>query len=194
MVGLLDNMNEKMTLDFKEAGDSIYLVGQSRNDINSSEYLHKIMGAEFSPAPYFNLDEEYNMQQSVMSLIKNKLIVSAHDISEGGLFVCLLESAFCRELGFEVIQNEHGTRRDAWWFGESQGRVIVSVNESRHKAFVDFMEQQEVPFSELGKVAANDILVDNENWGRVTEWKNKYDNAIGDLLKGETQEEALFAI
>ena len=53
MVGLLEDMNEKMTLDFKEEGDVIYLLGKSTNDINSSEYLHKICGVEFSPAPYF---------------------------------------------------------------------------------------------------------------------------------------------
>ena len=64
MVGLLDNVDNKMTMDFKKAGDIIYLVGQSSNDINSSEYLHKIHGVEFSPAPYFDLEEEFALQQS----------------------------------------------------------------------------------------------------------------------------------
>src|SRR6187455_803093 len=69
MVGLLDSVAEKMTMDFKETGDIIYLIGESRNDINSSEYLHKIVGEEFSPAPYFDLDEEFRVQQAVASLI-----------------------------------------------------------------------------------------------------------------------------
>ena len=59
MVGLLDNVNEKMTLDFKEEGDIIFLVGAANDDINSSEYLHKIHGVEFSPAPEFDLDNEF---------------------------------------------------------------------------------------------------------------------------------------
>jgi phosphoribosylformylglycinamidine synthase II len=91
MVGVLDNMDDKMTLDFKTPGDVIYLIGESKNDINSSEYLHKICGVEFSPAPYFDLEKEFNLHTTISDLIKNKLILSAHDVSEGGLFVTLAE-------------------------------------------------------------------------------------------------------
>ncbi len=59
MVGLLEDAKEKMTLYFKQPGDQIFLIGKSRNDINSSEYLHALNGVEYSPAPYFDLDEEY---------------------------------------------------------------------------------------------------------------------------------------
>jgi len=194
MVGLLNNVEEKMTMDFKKVNDCIFLVGESRDDINSSEYLHKIIGEEFSPAPYFHLDEEYNVQQVVLELIKNKLIVSAHDISEGGLFITLVESGFNRGLGFEVIERSLGIRKDAYWFGEAQGRIVVSVSEAGKSAFVDFMETKSVPFSELGKVTANEIIIDNENWGRINEWKEKYDDAISNLLKGDEAESALTAI
>jgi phosphoribosylformylglycinamidine synthase len=92
MVGLLENINEKMTLDFKEEGDVIYLLGRSTNDINSSQYLAKICNIEFSPAPYFELEEEFQLQKKVTELINKKLIQSAHDVSEGGLFITLCES------------------------------------------------------------------------------------------------------
>ena len=64
--------------------------------------LHKICGVEFSPAPYFELEEEYQLQQKIEELIQKKLIQSAHDVSEGGLFVTLCESGFNNELGFSV--------------------------------------------------------------------------------------------
>jgi phosphoribosylformylglycinamidine synthase len=191
MVGLMDSVAEKMTMDFKQADDIIYLIGESRNDINSSEYLHKIIGQEFSPAPYFDLNEEFNMQQAVLALIKNNLIVSAHDISEGGLFVSLMESGFNHGLGFNVAEKAIGIRKDAYWFGEAQGRVVVSVNESNKIAFIDLLQSLKIPFSEIGNVTANEIIVDNENWGRVDEWKEKYDDAITNLLKGEEAESAL---
>src|SRR6476659_3152175 len=63
MVGLLDSVTEKMTLDFKDEGDIIFLVGSCSNDINSSEYLHKIRGVEYSPAPEFDLEKEFVLQQ-----------------------------------------------------------------------------------------------------------------------------------
>ncbi|MGI8583528.1 MAG: phosphoribosylformylglycinamidine synthase subunit PurL, partial [Chitinophagaceae bacterium] len=124
MVGLLDNIEDKMTLDFKTQGDVIYMLGESKSDINSSEYLHKILGVEFSPAPYFSLDEEFKLHQTIRGLIKNKLIQSAHDVSEGGLFITLTESSFHRDLGFKVNQHKTAIRKDAYWFGEAQGRVV----------------------------------------------------------------------
>ena len=194
MVGLLNNVEEKMTMGFKNVNDIIYLIGESRDDINSSEYLHKIVGEKFSPAPYFDLDEEYNVQQAVLELIKNRLIVSAHDISEGGLFITLAESGFNRGLGFQVIERSLGIRKDAYWFGEAQGRIVVSVNEFGKHDFADFMKTMDVPFTELGKVTANEIIIDNENWGRIAEWKEKYDDAITNLLKANEAESALTAI
>src|SRR5258705_2986659 len=126
MVGLLENINEKMTLDFKEEGDVIYLLGKSTNDISSSQYLAKICNVEFSPAPYFELEEEFLLQQKVTELINKKLIQSAHDISEGGLFVMLCESGFNRDLGF-TVETKDDLREDAYLFGEAQSRVVVTV-------------------------------------------------------------------
>ena len=114
MVGILENADNKMTLDFKNEGDIIYLLGKSQDDISCSEYLHKICGIEFSPAPYFNLDEEFQLHQTISMLINKKLIESAHDVSEGGLFVTLSESAFNRSLGFEVSNNNSSIRKDAF--------------------------------------------------------------------------------
>ena len=82
MVGLLDDVNKKMGLDFKNSGDLIFLIGRSTNDINSSEYLQKLQGIEFSPAPHFDLEEELRLQQKLAALISNKCIESAHDVSE----------------------------------------------------------------------------------------------------------------
>jgi phosphoribosylformylglycinamidine synthase len=187
MVGVLDNMDDKMTLDFKTSGDVIYLLGESKNDINSSEYLHKICGVEFSPAPYFNLEEEFLVQQTVTNLIKNKLIQSAHDISEGGLFVTLAESAFHRNLGFDVtaplsINGEgQGVRADAYWFGEAQGRVVVTVKENEVIEFKKYLK--DISFEKLGIVINDKIIIDKEDWGNIFYWKEKYDTAIEKYFK-----------
>src|SRR6202012_3109415 len=86
MVGVLESLEHKMTLNFKKAGDLIYVIGENRNDINCSEYLHHICGVTHSPVPHFDLDEEYTLQQTILKLISEKVINSAHDISEGGVF------------------------------------------------------------------------------------------------------------
>ena len=182
MVGLMENIDEKMTMYFKSSGDAIYVIGHMKNDINSSEYLHKIKGVEFSPAPYFDLQEEFDMQQIILKLIKNKLIVSAHDISEGGLMITLFESAFNNGLGFNVKNKLSDIRKDAYWFGEAQGRVVVSVGAAFNDHFLQFMKAQAVPFTNIGEVAHSQIVVDDENWESIDYWKSLYNNAIGNML------------
>jgi phosphoribosylformylglycinamidine synthase len=166
-------------LDFKNESDVIYLLGKNIEDFNCSEYLHKICGVEYSPAPYFNLEEEFRLHDTVSSLIKNKMVHSVHDISEGGLFVTLAESGFQRDFGFTVNKQKSEIRNDAYWFGEAQGRVVVTVIADKIKEFESTVE---IPFEKLGTVTSGEIKIDNENWGNISEWKNKYDNAIGNYL------------
>jgi phosphoribosylformylglycinamidine synthase len=182
MVGVLDSEDDKMTLGFKAEGDLIYLLGASQNDIACSEYLHKICGIEFSPAPYFNIDEEYALQQLVLALIGKKQILSAHDVSEGGLFITLLESGFVGGLGFSVAQQNQSIRADAYWFGEAQSRVVVSVSPSAKKSFEDAVSGSGISLELLGGVKGHDVQVNKENWGKLSEWKNNYDEKISSLM------------
>jgi len=192
MVGLLDDVKNKMTLGFKEDGDLIFLIGKSTTDINSSEYLHKLHDVEFSPAPHFDIDEEFQLQQKVSELIKKKLIESAHDVSEGGLFITLAESSFANNLGFDVVASDFNIRKDAYWFGESQSRVVVSVQPEKINEFKKALSDH--PYEELGIVTDGSVEVDGMNWDNVFYWKEKYENAIGDLLSAEKSEEALTAL
>jgi phosphoribosylformylglycinamidine synthase len=192
MVGVLDSVNDKMTLDFKAAGDLIFLVGKSRDDINSSEYLHKIQGVEYSPAPHFDLDEELALQQKVMELIASGVIESAHDVSEGGLFVALIESCFHRNLGIDVVASDSGIRKDAYWYGEAQSRVVVSVRNDKLARFKKIMGDH--PYEELGVVTPGSIEVDGQEWGTVLAWKEMYDTAIEKQLAVHESEHALSAL
>ncbi len=191
MVGVLENIEDKMTLFFKNAGDVIYLVGRSSNDINSSEYLHKIHNVEFSPAPEFDLDEALQLHEQILDVISKKLIESAHDISEGGLFTALCESGFWKDLGFDLSFTE-GIRKDAFLFGEAQNRVVVSVKPENATAFEEGLKGQH--FEKLGTVTSGEVTVGDEDWGNISTWKNAYDTSIELLLSGHEGEHALSAI
>ncbi|HET6722244.1 MAG TPA: phosphoribosylformylglycinamidine synthase subunit PurL [Chitinophagaceae bacterium] len=191
MVGLLDNVDEKMTLDFKEEGDVIYLLGKSTSDINSSQYLAKICNVEFSPAPYFELEEEFSLQQKIRELIRKKLIQSAHDLSEGGLFIALCESGFNRELGF-TVETKDDLRDDAYLFGEGQSRVVVSVKADLIEKFEFAMG--DFPHERLGLVTSGEMLVNGDFWGTIDWWQEEYDSAIEDHLSKEEAGSALSSI
>ena len=187
MVGLLENIDSKMTLGFKEEGDEIYLLGTVTNDLGCSEYLHRLCGVTHSPAPYFELDEEYAVQRLIASLIDARLIASAHDVSEGGLITTLLEKSFVKGLGFSVKGPERANdgkplRADACWFGEGQSRVVVSVPAQNRNAFLQHVAQGPVPITLLGQVTGNSVLVDGANWGAVADWQHRYDSAIESYL------------
>ena len=182
MVGVLDDVAIKTTLHFKQAGDIIIVVGKLVNDIACSEYVHKILGKEFSPTPYFNLDEEFAMQQVILSLAQQKHIQSAHDCSEGGLLTCLFEKAFFLNKGFKVYKQNNALRNDAFWLGEAQGRVVITAKKDMLETVVAFIKNREIQYEILGEVAENEVIIDDVNWGSISEFKNGYDSAIGNIL------------
>lgn len=194
MVGLVDDLAQKTTLAFSQVGDSIYLIGQQRNDINCSSYLHKIKGVEFSPAPHFDLEEEFQLQQTVRALIEQRLIQSCHDISDGGLITALLEKGFAQQLGFDVQSASNGIRNDAYWFGEAASRVVVSVSAEGSRAFEDFLSAKGVVFSKLGTVTSGEVRVDGQDWGIITEWKHLYDTAIEKHLAKSLESEGALSM
>lgn len=177
MVGILDNIDNKMTLSFKSEGDIIVLIGEQKNDIASSEYLHKIKKIEYSDVPYFDLDEEFKIQQFIALIINKKLIQSAHDISEGGLIITLMEKGFYNNLGFSISYNTT-IRKDAYWFGEAQSRVVVTVANSNYESFKTFITKANIPFTQIGTVTAGEIEINNDKWDNILVWKEKYDTAI----------------
>jgi phosphoribosylformylglycinamidine synthase subunit PurL len=180
MIGLVENINEKMTMPFKNVGDTIYVLGKQVNDINCSEYLHKLCKIDMSPTPYFDLEEEYQIQQLLLQLIANKQIQSAHDCAEGGLFVALLESAMAANTGFDLEAiTPSGLRKDAYLFGEAQGRIVVSVAAEN---IASFEIACGIHATKLGNVTASTIHIHSENWGEMQEWKLKYDTAIEKYL------------
>jgi phosphoribosylformylglycinamidine (FGAM) synthase-like enzyme len=181
MLGVMDDVATLMTSDFKQPGDLIYLIGESVNDIASSQYLaswHKVLDA---PAPYFDLDKEYAMHQVIKQLIKHKLIQSAHDVADGGLYVTLIESALPNGLGFD-IEAEGGIRKDAFLFGEAQGRVVVSVGAEEQERFIELMATSETEFSLLGTVNSGFLNVDEEAFGHITDIKMVYNNVLHNIL------------
>ncbi|MFN4147218.1 MAG: phosphoribosylformylglycinamidine synthase subunit PurL [Runella sp.] len=183
MIGLIEKPEWQMSLDFKNVGDLIYLVGVPQNDIASSEYLYSYKGIKASPAPAFNLEEELELQKAVLKLIRGQMIQSAHDVSDGGLFVALAESAMPRGLGFEVVSMP-GFRQDAFWFGESQSRVVVSVSPQKQGEFQKMIGGElKIPHVLLGKVAADGLKIDGQTWLSTSEAKDLYDNVLGQLMQ-----------
>ena len=181
MLGVMKDKSLQTTLDFKYKGDLIYLLGVPRSDINSSEYLYSFHGVKNSPAPFFDLEEEFNVQQCIKDLIRNNYISSAHDVSDGGLFVTLCEMALPNSLGFDIVTDSE-IRRDAFLFGESQSRITVTVVEDYEDEFLDFVGESGVQVMLLGHVTKGRVTIDEENFGFIEDYRALYERSIAEAM------------
>lgn len=182
MLGILTDKSHQTSLAFRQKGDMIYLLGHSRNDVASSEYLCSYHRIKTSPAPYFDLDEELSIQKALLGAIRQGLVASAHDVADGGLFIALLEAAMPRSLGFDITTDAE-VREDAFLFGESQSRIVVSVAPEKEALFVDYICDRHIPITTLGHVTKGELRIDDASFGFVNDMKEIYDNALGRLMQ-----------
>lgn len=177
MIGLIRDKERIMTMDFKEKGDLIFLLGESKDDISSSEYLASIHGIKGSPAPFFDIDREFNVQKAVRSLINLGIINSAHDVSDGGLYTTLVEMGLNRGLGFDIT-SDADVRLDSFLFGEAQSRIAITIDGNSEEALIDELRNHEIPFTLLGHVTRGKMVVDDEHFGFIADAKEMYNTAI----------------
>lgn len=181
MLGIVQDKQHLMSLNFKGKSDLIFLLGESLNDISSSEYLASFHGCKESPAPPFDLEKEYQLQELVKNSIKQKHIESAHDVADGGLFITLVESAMPNQLGFDITTSSE-IRTDAFLFGEAPSRIVVTVRETKEDEFLDAIKHSQVPFTLIGHVTKGDLRIDQKSYGHISQYKEMYDNALANQL------------
>ncbi|MDR1006544.1 MAG: phosphoribosylformylglycinamidine synthase subunit PurL [Bacteroidales bacterium] len=181
MIGIVQK-NNHTTLAFDRADTSIYLLGKRVDDINCSQYMYSYRKIELSYAPYFNLNEEIALQKAVTAMIKSGFIASAHDISDGGLWITLLESAMVNNLGFK-ISTDKTLRFDSFLFGEAQGRIAVSIRKEKEQDFLAYVKQNGVPCSQIGVTTSGTIEIDGENFGNIADYKLPYDTSLESYLQ-----------
>ena len=132
--------------------------------------------------PDFDFETEWRIQESIKTMIRNGWIQSAHDVSDGGLFVTLAESAMAGGKSF-MIETDSRRRTDAFLFGESQSRVVVSVSPDQLQHVEGYLDDSSIPFMRLGTVTTTGIFeIDNAPVLTVAEAKALYDNALGRIM------------
>lgn len=182
MLGVLDNISQRTSIRFKNEGDAIYMLGTPQNDIGSSEYVKRVHNLRYSPAPSFDLDEEFHIQNNMKLIIQKGFVESAHDVSEGGLFVSLLESAMAAKLGF-IVETDYNFRKDAYLFGESQSRIVITVKLDNEDDLVNYLNSHNVSFTKLGEVKGKNAIIDEKDFGPIAEWCELYDNQLGEIIE-----------
>jgi phosphoribosylformylglycinamidine synthase len=167
MMGLFQNVENRVTQWFKNEGDFIYLLGSIGQSIGGSRYLTVTHGKKTGLCPTLNLDAELKLHQSLKALADQKLLQSAHDCSDGGFAVALAESCFTgatheeKSLGAVVTLPGEG-RLDGRLFGEAQSRVIVSLKPADAAKAEETLKNFGVPFEKIGTVGGDDLVIGKE--------------------------------
>lgn len=146
ILGKIDDINEMMSMSFKQKGDTIYLVGHYDHNPDSGKTLNTIT--------------------QLRKVIKRGLINSAHAIASNGIFLTLLESCTPNRLGFDITSDAEITDKD-FLFGDSRYLAIVSVNQDQENDFVEYLYAQDVPVTLLGHVTKGELRVDDFSFGDI---------------------------
>jgi phosphoribosylformylglycinamidine synthase len=186
MVGLVEKLTNVTTSFFKSQGDLIYVLGEDFEELGGSEYLKIIHGKVAGDCPHIDLQVELNLHETILTLIENRLIESAHDVSEGGIICALAECSIMNEenlIGAEV-NIPIKTREDFSLFSESQSRVIVSVKEKNKKEFESILSKKKQHHTLLGRTIAGKFNVNDTIKLELIELSEIYYNTIPKIMNG----------
>jgi phosphoribosylformylglycinamidine synthase II len=187
MVGLIDKEEYITTQWFKNDGDAIILVGAFASTVaadaergvektdhdkqagvnalghslGGSRYLKVCHGLKVGPPPCVDLAYEIKIQNPVRTLIREGVVKSAHDCSEGGLAVALAECCFNPEklFGAEIDLKAGDTPATAVLFNESQSRIVISVAPENLRVTMSMLQEGEIPFQQLGRVGGDQLRI-----------------------------------
>jgi len=160
MVGLLRDINNRVTQGFKKAGDVVLMLGITHDELGGSEYLKVIHALERGLPPQLNLELERDLQGVLITAAQQGYLKSAHDCAEGGLAVTIAESAVTGGFGADVeIANSGGIRLDSLLFGESQSRVVVSVAPAHVESLQKLCGDKGVPSTVIGTVGGQKLVI-----------------------------------
>ena len=165
MLGLVEDVErDTTTIPFRDEGDVIFLLSpdgwQFKNDIGGTEYLAAVRGQTTGDAPHLDLGEEEAVQGAMLDLIRSGLVKSAHDVSDGGLAVCLAECALTARLGAEITLDAAGLRLDAALFGEAQSRIVFTASHADGEMVQDTIVGTGAQALPIGRVGGDRLRID----------------------------------
>lgn len=184
MVGIIENIDNVTTAEFKDTGDLIYLLGEDYEEIGGSEYLKIQHNTVKGNIPRIDLQTEKDLHNLILELIEKKVIKSAHDISEGGVMVALAECCIINKekpVGAKV-HIPVKSREDFSFFSESQSRVIVSVSPENKEAFEQIASKSFTPYTFLGETTDKIFSVNDQYQFKLEHLIKLYYSSISEKI------------
>ena len=174
-VGLISNYKNMVTMDLKETGNILLVIGKTEGHLDQSLFARDILNEKNGPPPEINLFNEKNNGETILELINKKFIKGAHDVSLGGVITALSKMCIKGKKGASLKKPNYLINQFEYLFGEDQGRYIIEIDKDNLPNVVEILSRNSVHFDELGTVIDNDLIIDD---------KSKV--SIDDLIKSHT--------
>jgi len=160
VVGIVEDVSRAVSPGFKNKGDAVVLLGENKEELGASEYLKCLFNMEKGLPPQIDLKEEKNVHELCLEAISRGIIESSHDVSEGGLTVCLAECSFLspKKIGF-TLKLQDKIRRDALLFGETQSRIVVTAKKQNVQKLINLAKKRKVKAAVLGETKGERITI-----------------------------------
>jgi phosphoribosylformylglycinamidine synthase subunit PurL len=182
-VGSLPRFENSMTLAFKTEGEAVFLLGKTQGWLGQSLYLRDICGREEGAPPPVDLQAEENLGKLVRHLIAQAYVTAVHDVSDGGLLVALAEMAMASGIG-AVLEADPNIPAHAFWFGEDQGRYVVTVRHAQVDEVVRAVENAHVELRRLGATGGRVLAIAGERPLPVDDLKTRFEAWLPAYMAG----------
>ncbi len=161
-VGLIDNLENITTKNFKKEGNYIFVIGKTLGHLYQSEFYKVVLGISDGPSPNINLFNEKNNGLLVKKLISKKLISTVHDVSSGGILLALSEMCIGGKIGAKIKLPKSTINSHEYLFGEDQSRYIIEISEKNKKNVMKMLEENSVYYDSIGKTHGNTLDLGKE--------------------------------
>ena len=180
-VGLIKNYKKMITMGLKEHNNLILVIGKTEGHLDQSLFARDVLLEKKGPPPEVNLFNEKNNGETILKLIEENLIKSAHDVSLGGIITALSKMSILGNKGFKLNKLKILMNKFEYFFGEDQGRYILEISKDNLKKVETILKENSVHFDQLGVVTSKEIIIDNEPIINIdeliksnTSWLKKY--------------------
>ena len=172
-VGLLKNINNMMTFNFKNTESIIAVIGETSGHLSQSALIYDVIGDKEGPPPQINLKEEKKNGLFVSDLIKGKLVNAVHDISHGGIIVTLAEMCMASNIGAKIKVSGSNSDKIKYLFSEDQARYLIEISKKNLEKIKKTASTKNIKIDIIGNTQSEIFEVENDLKISVKELKTK---------------------
>ena len=171
-VGLLKDYQKMITMDLKKIDNLVLVIGKTEGHLDQSLFARNILDEKNGPPPEINLFNEKNNGETLLKLIEDDLIQSAHDVSLGGIITALSKMCIKGNKGINLKKPKYLINEIEYYFSEDQGRYIIEITKKDYKKVKDILDKNAVHFDELGIINKDLLYIDDKSKVTIDELKS----------------------